>query len=203
MPEKDGFELCDTLKQDISTSHVPIVLLTAKSDVSSRIAGLKRGADAYLPKPFDEQELRVQLHNLLQQRRLLQEHYRAGRPDTENTSEDVQIEDAFLKQLREVIEAHIDQNFSIPWLAKQVHLGRTQLSRKTKALTGKTPTEFVRDIRIAHSKQLLRQTDKSISEIGYAVGYDDPAFFSRVFREEVGMSPSEWRDGGGGRPDAN
>jgi YesN/AraC family two-component response regulator len=197
MPEKDGFQLCDTLKNDVRTSHVPIVLLTAKSDVSSRIAGLKRGADAYLPKPFDEQELRVQLQNLLQQRRLLQQRYREGGVTAEDMPEDIRIEDAFLRKLREIVEVHIDQKIEISWLAKQVNLGRSQLSRKTKALTGKTPTEFLRGLRINHSKHLLRQTDKNISEVAYAVGYDDPAYFSRVFREEVGLSPSEWRDKGG------
>ena len=194
MPEKDGFQLCDNLKNDVRTSHIPIVLLTAKSDVSSRIAGLKRGADAYLPKPFDEQELRVQLQNLLQQRRLLQERYREGWSITEDSPPDIQIEHAFLKQLREVVEAHIDQDIRIPWLAQQVHLGRTQLSRKTNALIGKTPTAFVREIRIEHSKRLLRQTDKLVSEVAYAVGYNDPAFFSRVFGDEVGVPPKEWRE---------
>ncbi|NBC09069.1 MAG: helix-turn-helix domain-containing protein, partial [Bacteroidetes bacterium] len=155
------------------------------------------GADAYLAKPFSEQELLVVIQNLLEQRRRLQAHFREGLPPTEDTPEDIQIEDAFLQQLREIVEAHIDQNFSIPWLAQQVHISRSQLSRKTKALIGKTPTDFITDIRIARSKQLLRETDLLVSEVAYAVGYDDPAFFSRVFRDKTGLSPSEWRGRGG------
>ena len=186
MPEKDGFELCDTLKNDRVTSHIPIILLTAKSDIGSRIAGRKRGADAYLSKPFSEQELLVVIQNLLEQRQRLQAHFREGQPPTEDTPEDIQIEDAFLQQLREIVEAHIDQKIEIPWLAQQAHLSRSQLSRKTKALIGKTPTDFINDIRIAHSKRLLRETDQLVSEVAYAVGYDDPAYFSRFFSETVG-----------------
>ena len=197
MPEMDGFELCDTLKNDEKTSHIPIVLLTAKADVESKIAGLKRGADAYLPKPFHKEELLAQLENLVEQRKKLQLRYQgAALPEPEPEDVATAMEDAFLLKARALVEDNMDKaDFDISWLAHEAGMSRVQLFRKVKALTDDSPSMFVRAIRLQKAKTLLRTTQLNISEIAYEVGFSDPAFFSRVFREEFGMSPTEYREG--------
>lgn len=196
MPIKDGFELCDTLKNDQKTSHIPIVLLTAKADIDSKIAGLKRGADAYLPKPFNKEELLVQLDNLVKLRQKLQMRYQDAIPtsvDLENPF--VSMEDAFLLKIKDIVEENLNKaDFDINWLAQQMHMSRVQLFRKIKALTDKSPSMFVRSIRLQKAKTLLLSTTMNISEITYDVGFSNPAFFSRIFRDEFGKSPTEMRE---------
>jgi signal transduction histidine kinase/DNA-binding response OmpR family regulator/ligand-binding sensor domain-containing protein len=199
MPEKDGFEVCDALKNDERTSHIPIVLLTAKADVESRIAGLRRGADVYLSKPFHEVELRLNLNNLLEQRRKWQERF--GKPGLPgNTAEsdlpqaDVELEDAFLKKVRQYVEQHLaDSGFDGPRLARAMLLSEVQLYRKIKALTGKSTAIYIRSIRLNKGQELLRSTSLSVSEIAYDVGFEDPNYFSRTFSQEFGVAPSEMR----------
>jgi signal transduction histidine kinase/DNA-binding response OmpR family regulator/ligand-binding sensor domain-containing protein len=168
MPEKDGLAVCDALKNDERTSHIPIVLLTAKADVDSRLAGLRRGADVYLSKPFHEEELRLNLSNLLEQRRKWQERF--GKFDlSENTATaempdlfqaDVELEDAFLKKIRLHIEQHLaDSGFDGPRLARAMLLSEVQLYRKIKALTGKSTAIYIRSIRLHKGLELLRNTN--------------------------------------------
>lgn len=194
MPEKDGFEVCDTLKNDERSSHIPIVLLTAKADVESRIKGLRRGADAYLPKPFNQEELIAVLNNLLLVRQNLQAKFsrlEGGAPPASVSNP----EDVFLLKLRTYIEEHIE---SVKISPKQVcsHMGmsRTNLHRKLTALTGLSLTFFVRRIRLGKAKVLLKNSQQDISEIAFAVGFSDPKYFSRVFTEEFQQSPSEFRN---------
>jgi len=194
MPKKDGFELCDTLKNDERTSHIPIVMLTAKSDVASRIAGLKRGADAYLPKPFNKAELLAHLDNLIELRQKLQQRYQGQLTEAAPEAPDTEVEDAFLLKVKAKVEAHLQSDFSISWLAEEFHMSRVQLFRKVKALTGTSPSLFVRSIRLQRAKELLLTTGLNISEIAYEVGFSDPAFFSRAFREKFGQSPTEVRE---------
>ncbi|MBK9337513.1 MAG: DNA-binding response regulator [Lewinellaceae bacterium] len=202
MPEKDGLEVCDALKNDERTSHIPIVLLTAKADVESRIAGLRRGADVYLSKPFHEEELRLNLTNLLEQRKKWQERF--GKLDlAENTTvpetsdlpkADVEMEDAFLKKIRQHLEQHLaDADFDGPRLARAMLLSEVQLYRKIKALTGKSTAIYIRSIRLHKGLELLRSTHSTISEIAYDVGFEDPNYFSRTFSQEFGVAPSEMR----------
>lgn len=202
MPEKDGLEVCDALKNDERTSHIPIILLTAKADVESRIAGLRRGADVYLSKPFHEEELRLNLSNLLEQRKKWQERF--GKLDlTENTAApeppelpkvDREPEDAFLKKIRLHVEEHLaDAGFDGPRLARTMLLSEVQLYRKIKALTGKSTAIYIRSIRLHKGLELLRSTDLTVSEIAYDVGFEDPNYFSRTFSQEFGAAPSEMR----------
>ena len=202
MPEKDGFEVCDTLKNDERTSHIPIVLLTAKADVESRIQGLKRGADAYLAKPFHQEELMVTLANLLELRRKLQERFRIsdfGFRKTEADATEIRnpqsaIEDAFLLKLRSAVESRLsDGNLSVDDICKLVGMSHPVIHRKVTALTGRSLTLYVRSIRLAKGKELLRKPEMSISEVAYEVGFNDPKFFSRVFSEEFGDSPTVFR----------
>jgi len=191
MPIKDGFELCDTLKQDERTSHIPIILLTAKADIESRISGLERGADAYLTKPVEQKELLVRLKNLLDLRKRLQQRY--GSFDFEQTQENTtpDPEDTFLLKVKNIIEENItDNKFGNVQLAKKMELSEPQLYRKIKALTNKPPVPFIRSIRLLKGKEMLQQTEMNISEVAYEVGFTDPAYFSRAFSKEFGVSPN-------------
>ncbi|MEM7371998.1 MAG: response regulator [Bacteroidota bacterium] len=192
MPEKDGFELCDILKQDIRTSHIPIVLLTAKADHASRIQGLKKGADAYLAKPFNQEELFVRLEKLLEIRRAIQARY-GGRASPEPSAE-YQLEDDFLRKVHEVIESNMSQSYDMPTLCKKLGMGRTNVHRKFKALTGTSSSRYIRRFRLQKARQLLTESDLQVSEIAYEVGFSDPSYFTKSFRLEFGVPPKEFRD---------
>ncbi len=205
MPEKDGFEVCDFLKNDERTSHVPIVLLTAKADIESRIAGLKRGADAYLAKPFHQEELLVTLANLLELRRKLQARYADLKlvigdrtpqsPITSHQSPVTDPEDAFIQKIRSVVEKNLsDSDFEMPQLERALAMSRSQIFRKVKALTGKSPTLFVRSIRLSKARHFLETTRLTVSEIAYDTGFSSPQFFSDAFLEEFGIRPSATRN---------
>ena len=189
MPVKDGFELCDILKKDERTSHIPIILLTAKADMDSKISGLEKGADAYLTKPFEQRELLIRLKKLLELRIELQAQYRSLNPNDKNHPEDI-----FIQKVRMAIEKNIsDENFGIIQLCRVIALSRAQLHNKIKALTGLSTSFFIRSIRLQKAKQLLETTDLNVSEIAYEVGFKSSAYFSTVYLEEYGVSPSKTR----------
>ena len=194
MPLKDGFEVCATLKNDERTSHIPIILLTAKADIASRIEGLERGADAYLAKPCEKKELLVRLQQLLQLRRRLQERYASGAVPAPSSDKGFQIEDAFLQKIRLLVEENLDDaDFGIAELCRALLLSRSQLHRKLKALTNRTTSRVIRTIRLQNAKTLLQSSELTIAEVAYDTGFKDPNHFSRVFKEEFGMTPSELR----------
>ncbi len=200
MPVKDGFELCDTLKNDERTSHIPIVLLTARAAVNDRLAGLRRGGDAYLIKPFQREELSLVLGNLLQTRRLLQHYYsqRAlGNPQLSQAlagGVDAR-EDQFLIKLRSILELHLDNEaLDNEMICQLMGIGRNSLYRKMMALTGMSVTPYLRALRLQKAEELLKHSSLSVAEVAYAVGFDNPQYFSRVFSEEKGVSPSSFRD---------
>lgn len=193
MPGKDGFEVCETLKKDEHTSHIPIVLLTAKATDADRIEGLSHGADAYLTKPFNKKELFVRLEQLIKIRRQLHEKYSKVEISLAEKAEPAG-EERFLKKAVSFIEQNLDDpglNASI--LAKHLHMSESQLYRKLKALSGKSTAVFIRSIRLSAAKRLLESSEFNISEIAYQCGFNDPAWFSRVFKEEYGVSPSSFR----------
>ncbi|MCB9334500.1 MAG: response regulator [Lewinellaceae bacterium] len=193
MPRVDGFTLCHTLKTDDRTSHIPIVLLTAKADIESRIAGLQRGADAYLAKPFDKRELGITLQNLLSLRQRLQARYQNlenAPPPTADVG--IQQQDIFITTLKEIFEERMeDPQFDLDALSREMLLSRSQLGRKVKALTGKAPAIFLRTLRLQKARQLLLTTDLSVKEVAYDVGFSDSSYFSRSYAEEFGENPSE------------
>jgi CheY-like chemotaxis protein len=192
MPEKDGYELCSSLKQDIRTSHIPIILLTAKGDLESKIAGLKQGADAYLAKPFEEKELLIRIEQMIKLRKGLQEKYGSSMGQLGTPADN--MEEQFLKHVHEAVMNNLgDENFGIAQLCRAVHLSRTHLHRKLKALTGKSASHVIREIRLRKAKELLRTTDMSISQIGYEVGFSQSAYFTKVFVEVYGQTPSDYR----------
>ncbi|MCB0663753.1 MAG: response regulator, partial [Saprospiraceae bacterium] len=192
MPEKDGFEVCRTLKNDETTSHVPIIVLTAKTDDASRIEGLERGADAYLSKPFIKKELLVRLQSLIDLRKKLQARY--SQPQSVDSGQVASLEDQFLQKVLEAIDKNLsDTDFSNANLASLLHLSESQLFRKLKALTGKSTAIYIRSYRLAKGKELLEKTSLTVSEIAYEVGFSDPAYFSRTFSSEFGLSPNAIR----------
>ncbi|MCB9283272.1 MAG: response regulator [Lewinellaceae bacterium] len=201
MPEKDGLELCQTLKSDERTSHIPIILATARASVEDRLTGLQRGADAYLAKPFNQEELFLYLQNFVQIRKKLQERYsRSSKEPAPSTGVEpglkayFQIEDAFLAKLRSIVESHLGQEgFGATQLARETGMSRSQLHRKITALTGSSATSFINAIRLQKACDLLLQTDLTISEIAFQVGLE-PNYFSRLFREEMGKTPGEFRN---------
>lgn len=198
MPGKDGFEVVATLKKDIRTSHIPIILLTAKVDLAARLEGLERGADAYLAKPFERKELEVRVRKLIESRQQLSARYATLSPADGPANPAQQQEDAFLQKLRQIVEARIEEeDFSIPLLCREMGVSRTQLHRKLKALTNKSTSQVIRTIRMQRAKILLQQGELNVSEVGYAVGYASPSHFSQEFTKEFGEAPSLFRNNGG------
>lgn len=193
MPEKDGFEVCETLKTDVRTSHIPIILLTAKATEKDRIEGLAHGADAYLTKPFNKKELFVRLEQLIKIRRALQEKFRKVEISLTEKAAPTG-EEIFLKKAIEIIEKNLDNpELHAELLASNLNLSESQLYRKLKAISNKSTAIFIRGIRLSASKKLLETSTLNISEIAYQCGFNDPAWYSRAFKEEYEVSPSEYR----------
>jgi len=191
MPKKDGFELCNALKTDTRTSHIPIVLLTAKATMTDKIAGLERGADAYLSKPFQPKELEVRLRKLIELRSKLQGRYADGNIPIIDNNPDLKLEDEFVLKITEIVLDNLDNiDFSVEMLCKNLFLSRQQVHRKLTALTGQSAQLFIRAIRLREAKKLLKSTHKSITEIAFDVGFKEVAYFSKVFSETFGHTPS-------------
>ncbi|GHB58256.1 ATP-binding protein [Persicitalea jodogahamensis] len=197
MPRLDGYGFCEKLKSDPRTSHIPVVMLTAKASLADRLAGLELGADDYLIKPFNRAELELRVQNLLKQRELLRQKYSqqmaepaasGGRASATQT-----LDEKFLKKAILIVrERSSESSFGIDELCEALNTSRSNLHRKLKALTGQSTTEFIRSIRLYRAAELLKQPGASISEICYAVGFENPAYFSRTFSEQMGVTPSEW-----------
>jgi len=200
MPGMDGLEMCMHLRSDTRTSHIPIVLLTARAAIESKLEGFRHGADDYIVKPFNPEELLHRIDRLLDVRRRLQKHYQraAGFSSIEALGSNEQIhpeEDAFLKQIRGIIEANLgDPEFSVNKLRTEMRVGASQLNRKVTALIGCSAVSYIRRMRVERAKQLLLEGRLNITEIAWSTGFEDAAFFSRVFRQETGLTPSAWKN---------
>ncbi len=193
MPRINGHEMTRALRKYIQTSHIPIIMLTAKAFVEDRIEGFEQGVDDYLTKPFDTRELVVRIQNLINQRQLLREKYAGVLPHYLNQSErSTNQEDKFIQRLVDVVKQHMqEEDFSVEELSRLMHLSRYQLHRKVKALTGKSISVFVRSIRLAHARQLLEAKSGNVSEIAFQLGFNSVAYFSKSFAEEFGFPPSK------------
>jgi signal transduction histidine kinase/ligand-binding sensor domain-containing protein/DNA-binding response OmpR family regulator len=197
MPKMDGYEMTRTIKQDEKTSHIPVILLTAKSDKDSKLEGLDLGADDYLTKPFDTKELQARIKNLIETRKLLQQKFSTGTfiEQTKDKPKLSLLDERFIEKIMAVINEHLsEEEFSIEEIADEVGMSRAQIYRKLKAITGKSPSLFLRTVRLTKSKKLIQSKEFSISEISYKVGFSSPAYFSRCFKDEFGYSPSEQKE---------
>jgi DNA-binding response OmpR family regulator len=193
MPGKDGYQVCSILKQDQRTSHIPIILLTARADQPSKLKGLKVEADAYIKKPFDIQELHLQIHNLINNRRRLQNVYQHFDKNTAPTKHPK--EDEFILKFREVILNNIEnENFKIDDVCEKLKISRSGLHGKIKALTGLSTANYINKIRTQRAKVLIETKDNNISEIAYMVGITNLPYFSTLYKKEFGISPKEYRE---------
>ena len=196
MPEMNGFDFCKKLKNDLRTSHIPVVLLTAKADADSRLEGLEAGADAYLAKPFDKEELFVRVKKLIELRKALQERYTSLSDTTEIFPQNgiFQKEDTFLQDVRRLLLEHLDdEEFGIPELCRSMGMSRSQLYRKFKALTDTTVHHFIHNLRLGKARELLLSTDLNVTEIAFETGFKNHSHFSRIFMKKFGVSPSQLR----------
>lgn len=194
MPGMDGFEVCAKLKNNLYTSHIPVIMLTAKATVQDRIEGLKTGADAYLYKPFNVEELTAQVDNLLLIRKKLQEKFSADQEKGAFRAYSPSREKQFLEKLHNLIENElVNPDLSVEKICDEMNMSRSQLHRKVKALTSKSITAYVRRYRLLSARDLIRKTDKTISEIAYEAGFSDPSYFHRSFQKEFGIRPNDVR----------
>ena len=207
MPVKDGYELTRVLKKDQRTSHIPIILLTAKAAKKNKLEGLKIGADAYLSKPFNKEELLIRINKLLEIRNVLRAKYvtmyssvdgstTIAQSATIQAPEDQSKEEQFLATLRDIVIKEIkNDSLNSYYLSNQISISQSQLYRKIKALTGETPTTFIRDIRLKKSLSLLHSDEYNISQVAYEVGFSNPSYYSRAFQKKYGKSPRQYRKG--------
>jgi len=192
MPEMDGFEVCHQLKEDRNTSHIPIILLTAKAAREDRLTGLRTGADAYLTKPFDREELLLRLANMAAWSERLRENLKQG-----SVYQDVveRKQGEFLKELGAILREKLsDENYGTEQLCLDIAMSRTQLHRKLKALTGTSTGAYIRRFRLNEANQLLQETNMAIGEIAMHVGFKDFSHFTRSFTKVFGCTPSDARE---------
>lgn len=193
MPRLDGLQLTERLRQDERTSHIPVVVLTAKNESQSRIEGLRSGADDYLTKPFSTEELLVRVQNLIEQRKKLAIRFQERILITTTPLKELSLDDRFLNKVREIVESNLsDPLFTVERMAEEANLSRTQLLRKLKALTGISPNEFIRDLRLKRAAEMIEQRVDTITQIGYAVGFNDQSYFSKCFKKHFGVAPTEY-----------
>jgi signal transduction histidine kinase/DNA-binding response OmpR family regulator len=193
MPEMDGIELCQIIKTDERTSHIPVVILTGKSGIDDRLKGLDTGADAYLTKPFNIKELRLQVSKLIEQRQKLRERFtrdlRLEPRDIAVTSAD----EKFINRAMEIIEKNIgNSEFEVRQFEEEMFMSRMQLFRKIKALTNQTPGDFMRTIRLKRAASLIKQNFGNIAQITYEVGFNNPSYFAKCFKDLYGELPSDY-----------
>ncbi len=192
MPVMDGYELCSRIKEDIRTSHIPVILLTAKVSQENLIEGLERGADDYLLKPFHPTELLLRIHNLLERQQKLRERIQQELNLPAGTSKETIPQDIFLTKLYELLDEHMDDDqFGVDQLTGNMNLSRSSLHRKLKALTGLSTSEVVRNYRLKRASLFLKEGYSS-SEAAYKSGFGSPAYFTKCFREVYAMTPGEY-----------
>ncbi len=200
MPKMDGFELCKKLKTDERTSHIPVILLTARAGMESKIEGLETGADDYITKPFDARELLVRINNLLELRQKLRERFLKDAeqiglsalidlPEADISS----MEQKFLQKAIGIVNTNLsDPEFTVKIFCSEMAMSNMQLHRKLVAVTGQTANRFIRSYRLNHAAKLLEKRAGNVTEVAYEVGFNNLSWFAKCFQEQFGMSPSEY-----------
>jgi YesN/AraC family two-component response regulator len=204
MPIMNGLEFCQQVKSDIVTSHIPVILLTARALNQHQIEGYESGADAYITKPFSTPLLLARIDNLLRNRHRLKDLWGSNKAEEEKTPKSKPIEqpaavqepgdegkeNLFITRIKEILETRMaDSDLSVETIGADIGLSRVQLYRKVKALTGYTPVDLLRKARLEKARQMLLTTDLSVSEVAYKVGFTSPSYFSKCFKDEYGIVP--------------
>ena len=194
MPKMDGIELCKKLKTNVDTSHIPVIMLTAKAGIENRIEGLETGADDYLTKPFDAKELLVRSQNLIEQRKKLRELFAKSEVNIDPKKVTVNsIDQRFLESLINLLELnYADSEFGVPQIQHSLAMSKTQLHRKVKALTNEAPGELLRNFRLKRAAQLLSQKADTVTQIAYMVGFNNLSYFAKCFKQRYGIPPSSY-----------
>ncbi|TYA84178.1 two-component regulator propeller domain-containing protein [Seonamhaeicola marinus] len=193
MPEMDGIELCAALKANIRTSHIPVVLLTALNSVEHRIEGLESGADAYIPKPFKMRLLSVRVEKLIESRNLMRKRFQTEKEITPEKVTLNSVDEQFLREIMDLMEANMsNESYWVDQLVKDMNTSRSTLFRKLKKLTGQSPNDFIRIVRLKRAAQLLEQNELNVAQVSYMVGFSDPGYFGKCFRKFFGESPSKF-----------
>lgn len=194
MPGMNGFELTKRLKNSFETSHIPVILLTALSTDENVLEGTESGADAYITKPFSPQLLMARILQLLNQREILRQKFGKEPQEIRSAMLSNEQDSLFVKRLDSIVYSRLgEQDLSVDKVAGLLHLGRTIFYKKVRGTTGYTPNEYIRVIRLRKAAELLKEGEKNVSEVAYAVGFDNPYYFSKCFKEQFGMPPSQYR----------
>ena len=194
MPEMDGLELCRTLKSNLETSHIPIILLTAKNTAEDRIECYNAGADGYISKPFELKILEARINNFIMHKKNKQEEFRTNVEVNIDSLETSSIDKEFLDKVISVIKSNMSEgDFDVVQLADALAVSKSSLYRKMKIATGLSPIEFIRNIRLKHGSQLLKDRSISVAEVAYECGFSNPKYFATCFKEEFGVTPKEYQ----------
>jgi DNA-binding response OmpR family regulator len=194
MPKMDGFKLCEKLKTDERTSHIPIILLTAKAAKEDKLAGYETGTDEYLMKPFEPDELRARIKNLIEQRKRLHQHFQKEGPFELNQTKITPVDKKFLQQAYSIISQNIsNESFGVEVFAENLSVSKSLLHKKIVSLTGESPVEFIRRIRLNRAAKLIENKFGNLSEIALEVGFTNPSYFAECFKKQFGVTPSQYQ----------
>jgi YesN/AraC family two-component response regulator len=194
MPVMDGIELCNKLKGELKTSHIPVVLLTAKSEIENELTGLRVGADAYITKPFNDEKVLLTLRNIISNRKKIQLLFKGDKSENVNVPAINPLDKKLMDKIRTVVNEKISESdFSVYELGREVGISRVHLFRKLKVLTGDTPSDLIKKTRLEKSKLLLEEGELSISDIAYDTGFSTPGNFSTAFKKFYGDTPIQYR----------
>jgi YesN/AraC family two-component response regulator len=196
MPEMNGIELCRRIKTDKNISHIPVILLTARTAEEQKLEGFESGADDYITKPFSFEILQSRIKNLIHQREQFHKEFRQKIDVKASTVTITSLDEKLIQNAIKCVENKIaDPDFSVEELSHELGMSRVHLYKKLQALTGKSPLEFIRSIRLQHAAQLLEKSQLTVSEVAYKVGFNNPKYFAKYFKEEFQVLPSAYASG--------
>jgi DNA-binding response OmpR family regulator/nitrogen-specific signal transduction histidine kinase len=194
MPKMDGFELCKLVKNDIRISHIPIILLTAKAGDENKYKGLEAGAEDYIAKPFNMDMLLLKVSKVIEHQKQTQEHFKKKVDITLGEVEITSMDEKFMKKAIALVESNIaNPGFLVEYLCKEMGMSRVYFYKKILSLTDKTPSEFIRFIRLKRGAELLEKSQLFVNEVAFQVGFNDPKYFRKYFKEEFGVSPNDYK----------
>ena len=191
MPKKNGIELCRELKHDTLTQHIPLIMLTSEDNVNSQLEGISCGADDYVAKPFNADVLKAKVATLIKNKERQRELFKNKITHSSILGIPENQEDAFIRKITEIIYKNIaETNLTVEFLADKTALSRVQLFRKFKAITGISPSEYIKGVRLDYAAEILKSGKQSIADVAYSVGFSDPKYFGQCFSDKYGMSPT-------------